>query len=143
LSSTARCRLSSSLWCHRLLQLLHPPLLRRTTSAVEDAYPELSEGDSLPAPEIQLHIIINIVSRLNAVEDFSSLSVKELLLHEFLLDQILFLQESLESCLVPRVIEELLCAKLVAPPPSIVDIPSPLAVGGQGGGGVSSGCLHP
>jgi hypothetical protein len=32
---------------------------------------------------------------------------------------------------VPRVVEELLGAKLVAPPPSTVDNPSPLAVGGK------------
>jgi hypothetical protein len=53
--------------------------------------PEPSEEGSLPTPEIQLHIVINVVSRLNTVEDFRSLSNEELSLHEFLLDQILLL----------------------------------------------------
>jgi hypothetical protein len=44
----------------------------------------------------------------------------------------LLLQDSLEPCLVPRVIEELLDTKLVAPPPSAKDIPSPLAMEGEG-----------
>jgi hypothetical protein len=44
------------------------------------------------------------------------LSGEELSLREFLLDQILLLQEFVESCLVPRVVEELLGTKLVPPP---------------------------
>jgi hypothetical protein len=83
--------------------------------------------------EIQLHIVINVVSCLNATEGFRSLSVEEVLLHEFLLNQILLLQESLESSLVPHVVEELLGREVVAPPPlpSFKDIPCPLAMGGK------------
>jgi hypothetical protein len=66
--------------------------------------------------EIQLHIVINVVSCLNATEGFRSLSVEEVSLHEFLLNQILLLQESLESSLVPHVVEELLGREVVAPP---------------------------
>jgi hypothetical protein len=87
-----------------------------TPPSVEDAYPEPSEEDSLPTLEIRLHISINIVSHLNAVEEFRLLSGEELSLREFLLDKILLLQESVESCLVPHIIEELLGSKLVAPP---------------------------
>jgi hypothetical protein len=107
--------------CCCLLWLLCPPSVEEDSFplAVEDACPELSEGDSLPTSKIQLHIAINVISRLNAVEDFNSLLAEELLLCEFLLDQILFLLESLESCLVPRVVEELLGAKLVAPLPRL------------------------
>jgi hypothetical protein len=92
--------------------------------------------------EIQLHIVINVVSCLNATEGFRSLLVEEVLLHEFLLNQILLLQESLESSLVPHVVEELLGREVVAPPPtfppsstpplpSFKDIPCPLAMGGK------------
>jgi hypothetical protein len=82
--------------------------------------------------EIRLHIVINVVSCLNATEGFRSLSVEEVSLHEFLLNQILLLQESLESSLVPHVIEELLGREVVAPPPPLVeDIPCPLAMGGK------------
>jgi hypothetical protein len=73
-----------------------------------DACLEPSAKDTLPTLEIRLHIAINIISRLNAAEDARSLSVEELLLREFLLDQMLFLQELLEPSLVPRFIEELL-----------------------------------
>jgi hypothetical protein len=41
------------------------------------------------------------------------LSVKEKFLHEFLLDQILFLEESLESWIVPSIVEELLGREMV------------------------------
>jgi hypothetical protein len=57
--------------------------------------------------------------------------VEEPLLREFLLDQFFFLQESLESSLVPRVIEELLGRELIATTPSIEHIPSPLPVGSK------------
>jgi hypothetical protein len=97
--------------------------------SIEDDCPEPSEEDNLPTPEIQVHIAINIVSHLNAAEEFRSLPGEELLLHEFLLDQILLLWESLESCLVPRVVEELLGTKLVSPPMA-KDIPCPLVVVG-------------
>jgi hypothetical protein len=44
----------------------------------------------------------------------------------------LLLQDSLELCMVPRVVEELLGIKLVTPPPpSTKDIPSPPAVEGE------------
>jgi hypothetical protein len=56
-----------------------------------DACLEPSAKDTLPTLEIRLHIAINIISRLNAAEDARSLSVEELLLCEFLLDQMLFL----------------------------------------------------
>jgi hypothetical protein len=55
------------------------------------------------------------------------------LLREFLLDQILLLQEPLQSCLVPRAVEELLGTKL---PPLAKDTLSPLAVEGK----VAEGC---
>jgi hypothetical protein len=45
---------------------------------VEDACPVLFKEDSLPTLEIQLHIAINIVSHLNAVEECRSLLTKEL-----------------------------------------------------------------
>jgi hypothetical protein len=91
---------------------------------------EPSVEDSLPASEIRLHIAINVVSRLNSVEEARSLSIEEQSLREFLLDQILFLQESLEPWLVPRTIEELLGYEKVAAPPLDEGIPSPLAAGG-------------
>jgi hypothetical protein len=97
--------------------------------SIEDDCPEPSEEDNLPTPEIRVHIAINIVSHLNAAEEFRSLPGEELLLHEFLLDQILLLRESLEPCLVPRVVEELLGTKLVSPPMA-KDIPCPLVVVG-------------
>jgi hypothetical protein len=64
------------------------------------------------------------------VEEARSLSIEEQSLREFLLDQILFLQESLEPWLVPRTIEELLGYEKVAAPPLDEGIPSPLAAGG-------------
>jgi hypothetical protein len=60
------------------------------------------------------------------VEKAKSLSVEELSLHEFLLDQILFLQELLDLSLIPRIIDELLGRELPPPPalpPSTVVIP--------------------
>jgi hypothetical protein len=42
------------------------------------------------------------------VEEARSLSVEELSLYEFLLDQILFLQEFLEPSIAPRIVDELL-----------------------------------
>jgi hypothetical protein len=75
--------------------------------------------------KIRLHIAINVVS------EFRSLLVEELSLHEFLLDQMLLLQDSLESSLLPHVIKELLGAKLVTPPPLAEDIPSAPAVEGE------------
>jgi hypothetical protein len=93
--------------------------------------------------EIRLHIVINVVSCLNATEGFRLLSVEEVSLHEFLLNQILLLQESLESSLVPHVVEELLGREVVAPPPSLSrGHPMSSGYGGQGGGGVSNGHLH-
>jgi hypothetical protein len=47
--------------------------------------------DDLSALEIQLHIAINVVSRVNAVKEAMPLSIEELSIREFLLDQILFL----------------------------------------------------
>jgi hypothetical protein len=104
---------------------------RGRSVAVVDAYPEPSAMDILLMLEIWLHIIINITSHLNAVEETRLLSVEELSLHEFLLDQILFLQELLELSLLPRIINELLGRELVAPPPSFKDIPSPPRVEGR------------
>jgi hypothetical protein len=57
--------------------------------------------------------------------------VEELSLREFLLDQILSLQELLESSLVHRCIEELLGRELVASPPSTEDILNPPAMEGK------------
>jgi hypothetical protein len=59
------------------------------------------------------------------------LLIEEQSLHEFLLDQILFLQESLEPWLVPRIIEELLGRGKVAAPPLDKGIPSPPAAGAR------------
>jgi hypothetical protein len=59
--------------------------------SVVDTSPESFTEDSLPMPEIRLHIVINVVSRLNAAEETRSLSVEEVSLHEFLLNQIIFL----------------------------------------------------
>jgi hypothetical protein len=75
--------------------------------------------------KIRLHIAINVVS------EFRSLLVEELSLRELLLDQMLLLQDSLESSLLPHVIKELLGAKLVTPPPLAEDIPSAPAVEGE------------
>jgi hypothetical protein len=83
-----------------------------------------------------LHIAINVVSRLNAAEEFRSLSVEELSLREFPLNQMLLLQDSSEPYLVPRVVKELLGAKLVTSTPLAKDILSPLAVEGK----VVEGC---
>jgi hypothetical protein len=69
--------------------LLPPPTV--PSLAVGDVCPEPSTKDTLPTPEIRLHIVINVVSRLNAVEEARSLLVEELSLREFLLDQILSL----------------------------------------------------
>jgi hypothetical protein len=55
--------------------------------------PEPFEEDSLPMlsdEELSLHEF-NVVSRLNAAEEFMLLSDEELSLHEFLLNQILLL----------------------------------------------------
>jgi hypothetical protein len=87
----------------------------------EDVFHELSTEDNLPSPEIHPHIAINVVSHLNAVEEARSLSIEEQSLCEFLLDQILFLQESLEQWMVPCIVEELLGCE---------DFPSPLAIWG-------------
>jgi hypothetical protein len=75
-----------------------------------------------------LHIAINVVSHLNAADEFRSLSDEELSLREFLLNQMLLLHDSLEPCLVPHVVKELLGARLVTPPPLAKDIPSPPVV---------------
>jgi hypothetical protein len=73
------------------------------------------------------------------------LSVAELSLHEFLLDQILFLQESLEPWLVPRIVEELLGRERVSPPWTRTSHVLRLWWGGegQGDGGAISGRSHP
>jgi hypothetical protein len=97
----------------------------------EDVLSEITTEDILPLPEIRLHIIINVVSCLNTAEEAKSLSVMELLLHEFLLDQILFLQKSLESWLVPCIVEELLGHVRVAAPPLGKDFPTPPVVGNK------------
>jgi hypothetical protein len=70
-----------------------PPSIKGDSlpTTFEDACPELFEEDSLPTLEIRLHIALNVISHLNAVEEFRSLLAKELSLHEFLLDQMLLL----------------------------------------------------
>jgi hypothetical protein len=108
-----------------------PPLVAASAPSIVEAYPKPSAEDNLPMSKNRLHITINIVSRLNAAEEIRSLLVEEPLLREFLLDQIFFLQESLESSLVPRIIEELLGRELIATTPSIEHIPSPLPVGSK------------
>jgi hypothetical protein len=96
--------------------------------AVGDACPEPSVEDTLPTPEIRLHITINVVSWLNVTEVARSLSIEELSLREFLLNQIISLQELLELSLMPRCIEELLDRELATSPPSAEDILSPPTV---------------
>jgi hypothetical protein len=140
-----------------------PVVVVLSPPSIGDDCPKPSKEDNLLTPDIRLHIVINVVSRLNAVEEFRSLSGEELSLREFLLDQIILLRESLEPCLVPRVIEELLGTKMVTPPqlrtllvlqpgwqgdrgrvgrsPRRHSLSS--GYGGQGGGGVFSGHLRP
>jgi hypothetical protein len=109
--------------------MLLPPTAAPT---VGDACPKPSTEDTLSTSEIRLNIAMNVVSRLDAVEEARSLSVEELSLWEFLLDQILSLQELLEPSVVPRCVEELLDRGLVASPPSADDILSPPVVEVQG-----------
>jgi hypothetical protein len=54
--------------------LLPPPTV--PSLAVGDVCPEPSTKDTLLTSEIQLHIAINVVSRLNAVEEARSLLVE-------------------------------------------------------------------
>jgi hypothetical protein len=108
-----------------------PPPPTVPIPAVGDACPEPSAEDTLPTSEIQLHIATNVVSRLDAVVEAMSLLVEELSLWEFILDQILSLQELLELSLVPSCVEELLDRELVTSTPSTEDIPSPPAVEGK------------
>jgi hypothetical protein len=84
--------------------------------------------DSLPTPEILLHITIHVISCINAAEETRSLLIEEVSLCEFLLDQILLLKESMEPSLVPHVIEELLGTELVIAPPSAEGPPPPVAL---------------
>jgi hypothetical protein len=42
--------------------------------SIKYAYIKPSEEDNLPTQEIRLHIAINVVSHLNAAEEFRSLS---------------------------------------------------------------------
>jgi hypothetical protein len=100
-----------------------PPVPAAPITSIVEVCPEPSAEDGLLALEIQLHIAINVVSHLNSAEEARSLSIEEQSLREFLLDQILFLQESLEPWLVPRIIEELLGHERVAAPPLDKDIP--------------------
>jgi hypothetical protein len=97
--------------------VLSTPPVALAPSVMDVCLEPLAE-DSLPILEIRLHIVINIVSRLNVAEEARSLSVKKVSLCKFLLDQILFLQESLEPSLVPCIIEALLGRELVVAPPS-------------------------
>jgi hypothetical protein len=87
--------------------VLLPPPAAMTPSVVDASSGPFVE-ESLPMLEIRLQITINIVSRLNAAEETRSLSIKEVSLWEFLLDQILLLQESLELSLMPCIIEVIL-----------------------------------
>jgi hypothetical protein len=118
-----------------------PPPHAAPIPSIKESCTEPSTEDSLPTPEIRLHIVISVVSHLNSSEEARSLSVEEQSLHEFLLDQILFLQKSLESWLVPRIIKDLLGREMVVAPLLEKEIPSPSAVGGGGQGG--GGHLHP
>jgi hypothetical protein len=63
-------------------------------------------------------------------------------LREFLLHQIIYLQESMELPLVPCIVKELLGHERVAAPPLDKDFPSPPTVcvwgGGGGGGGATT-----
>jgi hypothetical protein len=58
-------------------------------------------------------------------------------LREFLLHQIIYLQESMELPLVPCIVKELLGHERVAAPPLDKDFPSPPTVCVWGGGGVA------
>jgi hypothetical protein len=69
--------------CGHLRALPHSP--------ADPPHSEPSTEDNLPTPNIRLDIAIIVVSRLNAAEDFRSLSDEDILLHEVIFDQILFL----------------------------------------------------
>jgi hypothetical protein len=69
--------------------------------------------DCLPTPEIQLYIVINVVSYFFAGKEARSLLVREHSLRVFILDQIFSLYEVLELRLVPHIIKVLLAHKLV------------------------------
>jgi hypothetical protein len=75
-------------------------------------------------PEIQLHIVINVVSRFNVVEEARFLSVEDQSIRVFPMDQILFLHEVLELWLVPHIIKDLLDREMVAGPLLDKDISS-------------------
>jgi hypothetical protein len=55
--------------------------------------PCVSDDDSLSTPEIRLHIAIEEVCHLKMAQETRSLSIEELSLVDFLLDQILSLKE--------------------------------------------------
>jgi hypothetical protein len=79
---------------HRFLSLS----LRCCHPLIGDACPKPSKEDNLLTPDIRLHSAINVVACLNAAEEFRSLLGEEFSLHEFLLNQILLLRETLEPC---------------------------------------------
>jgi hypothetical protein len=83
----ARRRSAAAFSCYSTPSVMEDSLL----VSVVDVSLELSGEDSLSTPEIRLHIAINVISSLNATEEFRSLSVDEISLCEFLLDQMLLL----------------------------------------------------
>jgi hypothetical protein len=78
--------------------------------------PCVSDDDSLSMPEIRLHIAIEEVCHLKMAQETRSLSIEELSLVDFLLDQILSLKEVVaqHGGVVPHIVSELLCHKQVA-----------------------------
>jgi hypothetical protein len=66
--------------------------------------------DSLPAPELRLHIAFEVIGRLRLAQKVRSLSSEELSLVAFLLDQIFLLKEIVQQQggVVPSIMAELL-----------------------------------
>jgi hypothetical protein len=86
---------------------------------------ELSEEDPLPSLNLRLHIAIKVINRLQMVQESQLLMDEEMSLIDFLLDQIVLLNETVlqQGGMVPSIaLEFLLQKKLLFPwmwPPSI------------------------
>jgi hypothetical protein len=79
------------------------------------AWCDSNDEDPLPTLEIRLHIAIEVVYRLKMAQEMRLLLVEELLLVDFLLNQILSLKEVVvqHGGVIPRIIRELLGHKQV------------------------------
>jgi hypothetical protein len=74
---------------------------------------DINDEDSLPTPEIRMHIAIEVICYLKMAQEMRSLSLEELSLIDFLLDQIVLLKEVVaqQGGLIPQIISEFLCHK--------------------------------